>query len=76
MYAFDDKYASLCLVNVLDKAYNEYNQNTVEYYKSKENVEKFSFKNLKPGMIYRTKCMYGNVLAMYLGKFNLCYKNY
>lgn len=71
VYAFDEKYASLCLVNILDKAYNEYKQNTIEYYKCEEKVEKFSFKNLKPGMIYRAKYMYCNVLAMYLGKFNL-----
>ena len=32
VYAFDDKYASLYLVNVLDKACNEYKQNTIEYY--------------------------------------------
>ena len=73
VYAFDDKYASLCLVNVLDKVCGEYKQNTIEYYtpKTKEKVEHFSFKNLKPGMIYRAKYIYGYVLAMYLGKFNL-----
>ena len=71
VYAFDDKYASLCLVNILDKAYSEYKQNTIEYYKCEEKIEHFSFKNLKPGMIYRAKYMYGDVLAMYLGKFNL-----
>ena len=32
VYAFDDKYASLCLVNVLDKVCGEYKQNTIEYY--------------------------------------------
>ena len=71
VYAFDDKHPSISLVNILDKAYSEYKQNTIEYYKCEEKIEHFSFKNLKPGMIYRAKYMYGNVLAMYLGKFNL-----
>lgn len=71
VYAFNDMYASLYLVNVLDASYNKYKQNTIEYYKHKEKVKNFSFKNLKPGMIYRAKYMYGDILAMYLGKFNL-----
>lgn len=36
VYAFDDKYARLYLVNILDKSYNEYKQNTIEYYKCEE----------------------------------------